>query len=383
MRIVHLSTGHQGGAGLAARRLSRGLQSVGVDSSFLALENLTYLPGKHESQIRRDLWQRLQAGISTFVSKELTDKSLVTPISMNVIDRQFLREISSDQKTIFHVHNWFNLFSQRKLSELSREFNFVLTLHDQRAFTTACHYSLGCDKFRTVCNHCPQLPKMFANLPVRSNQEQSFQDIDFVSPSEWLLKLANSSNVLKYSSGEVIPNSFYGYQASVNQNTANGTRIRVGFAAMHSNSWIKGGDLVSALKQKYSDGKKFEFFALTDFENYREFWMSIDLLLVPSRADNSPNVIHEAKLWGIPVISSNVGGIPEILTQGFDRSIRLEDLSVEVIESEIELILESTTNIDLRHKVSEAHRQLLDSSISKHLEFYENSLRKKSLNRRK
>jgi glycosyltransferase involved in cell wall biosynthesis len=152
---------------------------------------------------------------------------------------------------------------------------------------------------------------------------------------------------------------------------------------MDSKSWIKGGDLVSALKMKYQDGAKYEFFALADFRDYRDFWKSIDLLLVPSRADNSPNVIHEAKLWGIPVISSNVGGIPEILSHGFDKSIRLEDLSVEAIDCEIGQVLKSPLTIDLRRKVAESHKKYLDTSITKHVSLYENILRKKGFNRRK
>ena len=39
----------------------------------------------------------------------------------------------------------------------------------------------------------------------------------------------------------------------------------------------------------------------------------MDILVVPSRQDNSPNVIGEALMNGVPVIGSNVGGIPELL----------------------------------------------------------------------
>jgi glycosyltransferase involved in cell wall biosynthesis len=382
MRIVHLSTGHQGGAGLAARRLSGGLQAAGVDSRFVALENRAYKPKENEFQVKRDFRQRLEAGISTYIAKKFTDKTLVTPVSTNVIDRKFLREMTTNEDTIFHIHNWFNLFSQKKLFELSREFNFVLTLHDQRAFTAACHYSLGCEKFKSKCTKCPQIAKKFDQLLMSSNQEQ-VSGLNFVTPSHWLLELANSSNLFKECSGEVIPNSFFGYEASVTPVSKLRRKIRIGFAAMDSNSWIKGGDLVSALKMKYSDGTKYEFLALADFKDYREFWNSIDLLLVPSRADNSPNVIHEAKLWGIPVISSNVGGIPEILSPGFDKCIPIEDLSVVAIESEIEQVLNSSLSTDLRLEVAKTHMQYLDKSITKHLKLYEKILRKKSLDRGK
>ena len=33
----------------------------------------------------------------------------------------------------------------------------VITLHDQWYFTGICHYSGGCDKYRSQCEHCPML----------------------------------------------------------------------------------------------------------------------------------------------------------------------------------------------------------------------------------
>lgn len=45
------------------------------------------------------------------------------------------------------------------------------------------------------------------------------------------------------------------------------------------------------------------------------FWDS-NFLLFPTRADCSPISICEANAFGLPVISSNVGGIPDIVTQG-------------------------------------------------------------------
>jgi len=46
---------------------------------------------------------------------------------------------------------------------------------------------------------------------------------------------------------------------------------------------------------------------------------ALDVLVVPSIwPENSPLVIHEAFLAGVPVIASNVGGIPELVTHGIN-----------------------------------------------------------------
>ncbi len=48
------------------------------------------------------------------------------------------------------------------------------------------------------------------------------------------------------------------------------------------------------------------------------FMQNARALVVPSRADNSPNVITEAQALGLPVLASRVGGIPEMVEEGSD-----------------------------------------------------------------
>jgi glycosyltransferase involved in cell wall biosynthesis len=45
----------------------------------------------------------------------------------------------------------------------------------------------------------------------------------------------------------------------------------------------------------------------------RRYYESADLLVVPSKSEGIPNVVLEAMLFGVPVVSTRVGGIPEII----------------------------------------------------------------------
>ena len=54
----------------------------------------------------------------------------------------------------------------------------------------------------------------------------------------------------------------------------------------------------------------------------------MDLLAVPSRQDNSPNVIGEAFMSGVRVLGSQVGGIPELVRDFDCLAINTTDPSV-------------------------------------------------------
>jgi glycosyltransferase involved in cell wall biosynthesis len=93
-------------------------------------------------------------------------------------------------------------------------------------------------------------------------------------------------------------------------------------------------------------------------------------LLVPSRADNSPNVIHEAKLLGIPVIASSLDGISELLTPGYDVPISAAQLNVDGI---LEILLQLNPNHDKEIKKIMAHQfnEYVKDSVRSHINIYE------------
>jgi glycosyltransferase involved in cell wall biosynthesis len=61
-----------------------------------------------------------------------------------------------------------------------------------------------------------------------------------------------------------------------------------------------------------------------DFELSREF-ARMNLLVVPSIADNSPSVIGESLMSGTPVIGSTAGGIPELIDNKVGGTFKTED----------------------------------------------------------
>ncbi len=52
-----------------------------------------------------------------------------------------------------------------------------------------------------------------------------------------------------------------------------------------------------------------------------QMYRSADLLLNPSLADNMPNSLLEAWASGVPIVSTNVGGIPFLVNDGFNATL--------------------------------------------------------------
>jgi glycosyltransferase involved in cell wall biosynthesis len=60
------------------------------------------------------------------------------------------------------------------------------------------------------------------------------------------------------------------------------------------------------------------FLGRLDADQIADLYRSADLMLNPSLVDNSPNSVIEALACGIAVLSSNVGGIPDLVQDGVD-----------------------------------------------------------------
>jgi glycosyltransferase involved in cell wall biosynthesis len=118
------------------------------------------------------------------------------------------------------------------------------------------------------------------------------------------------------------------------------------------------------------------FHHLRDFsqtnQGLQDFWSKIDYLLVISRADNSPNVIHEAKQRGVPIIASKVGGITELLDSHFDVGLELSDCTESSLLDVLKSLIGKELNSSLRKSMQSRYHAYSNSSVADHISLYEN-----------
>jgi glycosyltransferase involved in cell wall biosynthesis len=388
-QIIHLSTSHHGGAGIAARRLHQKLLSSGLKSTFVAIDRKDFLPQNGEVKMCRSKIIRLIGFINSFFSQAISNDTYFTLFSIPAMRYKSLQKFGDPEETIFHVHNWFNLINLRIMRKLLNDgYKLVFTLHDQRLFTGGCHYSLNCNEFKNNCTKCPMLSAPINRLTKWNviRAERLFQKfsnkIIIIAPSNWIRLAGNDSFILKNIQITPVLNIHTepkNLELLLNDRKKIRTerKIALGVATMQKQSTIKGGKILEKLEQVIKSEKiAAELFYLADFqtENHSPhlFWSSIDYLLVTSKIDNSPNVIHEAKMLGIPVIATNVGGIPELLNFEYDYLVKMNDQVLEQITKILKDINDNPKYID-EYQIIENYKKYSEKSLISLLDLY-NSL---------
>ena len=382
--VVHLSTGHLGGAGLAARRLNSQLNEAGVDSRFYALGRSDFTPEQNEFSIARTLGKKLAGALYSYIESRLSTKVFFSPLSVNSIPKDFENGFLDKKKTILHIHNWFNLINIKEISRLNNlGFPIVITLHDQRTMTGGCHYAFECRGFHSNCNSCPLLKTGVSRLPslVIKRASRFLQTMDsrvaLIAPSKWIYVEAKKSTLLKDKTIDFIPNTLGSRRIPVTPRpNVVKSNIKLGVASMDSRIYVKGGDITKGLSSEFRNQKlPFEIVYMNTFPQNAagaaEFWKRIDYLMVLSRAENSPNVIHEAKQFGIPVIASKIGGITELLDQDFDIGIEPFNLSVGGVLEALEQISSRDKSFERVEQMQERFSIYTERSIKDHISLYE------------
>jgi len=382
IRVIHFSTGHLGGAGLAARRLNQGLIKSGIDSSFHAFAHSTFDPSSGEVPLSRSIVTKCISKFITYLDLKLGKKVFFSLFNHTALNIDYFVPYK-DRNTILHFHNFFNLTSLQTILKLSKiGYNVVVTLHDQRLFTGGCHYAFDCKGFESVCKNCPQAPITLSPLVSRNiRRSRKLASLGLklfvIAPSRWMQDQVIKSQIVPPAQIRYVPNSLgpnFSSGLVARKSPSKSGKYILGIASMDTNSYIKGGDLVDKLKVESKKNQlPLEYVSMRDYEGenlVENFWGSIDCLLVLSRADNSPNVIHEAKNFGIPIVGNAVGGITELLDPNFDFLVNHTKLRAEQIYSYLENLNFSADFVERQSRMMRKFDDYVGPSIEEHLNLY-------------
>lgn len=378
MRVLHINQSDTlGGAAIAAYRLHKGLLAKGIDSRLLVDINKT--GSKRVATIPR---RRNIESITSRWSAHLGLNYLNIFSSTKITKQKFYQE--ADLLNLHNLHGGY--FNYLALPKLTYNKPAVWTLHDMWSFTGHCAYSFDCALWEAGCGRCPY-PETYPHIGQDSTcVEWRLKDwiyersqLTIIVPSTWLQKLAQSSLLQRFQIHH-IPNGIdteaYYPMDPEQCRAALGIPAQkkvLMFAAASLSDPRKGGDLLyQALKQLpaalkdesvlltlgggeatlehdleiqclrlgYANGDRFKSIA----------YSAADLFLFPTRADNLPLTLQESMACGTPIVSFEVGGVPDLVRPGTTGYLAEPENSADFANGIVELLEDSALREWMSHQ---------------------------------
>jgi glycosyltransferase involved in cell wall biosynthesis len=389
--VEHISTFSQGGAGRIAKILVQVQNEIGISSNLISYG---------EYNLRNNLFkfprQFFCALIDNIIFSKLANNTFLSLMRAKISIKTFWQT----KKIIYHLHWIPGALSLKDLSVVMKCDKIVITLHDSWFYTGGCHYSDTCLKFQTNCNKCPKA-SFFGKALVKkqfASKYQMFLDkkIDIVSPSLYLLNLARTSPFFNKANFHLIPNpvDINTFKPTTNKKSSS----IINFVMIMQNLNDPAKQLYSTLdllQNIYESGhynfevsligngtlnKTYDFkirllgFSSTSKE-LNVHLQNSSLLILNSLHENFPNVILESMSASIPVVSSNVGGVPEIISHMetgflFDSPEEFRSILLNILDLKFDLELIGSKARDYvvdnfsANKVAHQYSKLYEKLIS-------------------
>jgi glycosyltransferase involved in cell wall biosynthesis len=305
-------------------------------------------------------------------------------------------------------------FSYLAIPALTENKPAVFTLHDMWGFTGHCAYSYDCDRWKTGCGKCPY-PDTYPAIQRDNtrlewklkNWVYSRSNLTIVTLSRWLTAKVQQS-MLNCFPIHFIPNGIdtQAYQPIDTDQCRSVLGIPCGkkvlmFGAVSLTDSRKGGDLLCKVLASLPESLKSEIVllilgnggeAIADAIGIQTLnlgyasgdrlkaiaYSAADLFIFPTRADNLPLVLQESMSCGTPMVSFNVGGVPDLvrseITGYLAEPENIQDFAYGIVQ-----LLE---NQKLRDQMSQNCREIalaeypLELQAQRYIEVYQQVLSK-------
>jgi len=404
MNILHVHDtdySRGGGGQLAMYRLHHGLRRLGIGSKILCRNK--QLTSADSVSIPPSSLPRLEYRLRQITSRlGLNDIHCLSTFKIKE-----LREYEeADILNVHCIHGGF--FNYLALPSLTRTKPAVFTLHDVWPFTGHCSLSYDCERWKTGCGRCPY-PDAYPRIQRDSTHIEwklkkwvySRSNLSVVTLSSCRTQQARQSMLNRFPIHE-IPNgididAFQPLDTEHCRSILGIPKFKkvIMFAAQLLSIPNKGGDLlIKALQalprtlknelllltfgkgnESIADGTGVETVSLGYIESDRLkaiAYSAADLFVLPSRSESLPLVLQESMACGTPMVSFEVGGVPDIVRPGITGYLA-EPENVKDLREGIVQLLEDEA---LRNQMAEQCRAIavkeypLELQVQRYIELY-------------
>jgi glycosyltransferase involved in cell wall biosynthesis len=401
MKILHINQSDiEGGAAIAGYRLHQGLVAQAIDSKLLVGTKKTrshLVVATKKNRIQKLTYQ---------IGYRIGLDNLSTFSSFNLSKDPIYQE--ADLLNLHNLHgNYFNYLALPKLTATKTS---VFTLHDMWSFTGQCFYSYECQKWQTSCGGCPHLntKRDLSQLEQRlKHWAYQRSNLEIVAPSQWLTQLARQSMLNRFQ----IHHIPYGidinsYQPLDSERCRNLLGIPQNkhvlmFGATDISDARKGGDLLHQALQSLPGSIKANCFLLimgnggevlakdvgmpsielgfVSNDKLKSIaYSAADLFLFPTRADNLPLVLQESMACGTPMVSFNIGGVPDLVRPNQTGYLAVPENIDDFRNGIIELLEDKNLRQQMREKCREivVAEYSLELQAQRYIKLYQDILAK-------
>jgi glycosyltransferase involved in cell wall biosynthesis len=404
MKVLHINqSDSSGGAAIAGYRLHEGLIKQGIESRLLVGKRT-----KKNDPLIEPIPRSYRLEYSEIITKQLGLNYIHYLGSIKILKHKFYQE--ADIINLHNLHS--NTFSYVTLPKLTENKPAVWTLHDMWSFTGHCAYSYDCDRFVSGCGKCPY-PQSYPTIN-RDNTALEWKiknwvyeksNLTIIAPSKWLTEQAQKSMLNRFEI-KYIPNGLdtqiyqpYDFQLCRRILNIQKNKKVLMFASASLTDSRKGSDLVIKSLSSLPEPLKCEIVLLimgNDNQNMeqtigidtieigyvnQDYFKAIaysasDLFIFPTRADNLPLTLQECLACGLPMVSFNIGGVPDLVRHGITGYLA----KPENVEDFTKGIIELLEDNQLREKMSQNCRQIaveeysLELQAQRYIEVYKSLL---------
>ena len=196
MRVLHVTAGLHGGAGIAMRRINEALLACGVKS------DMYYVRPYHKEVAKISLLDKKINGlINIILSKCIGNDSL------NLFSSKIVRILNQSNADIIHLH-WLNaeMLSIKQIAKIKKP--MVWTFHDMWPLCGSEHYVSDSFFDQNYAVNASGKPKKFRNKFTFNMKKKAWRSLqlEIVCPGNWLADCVRKSQLFHTKQPTVIYN---------------------------------------------------------------------------------------------------------------------------------------------------------------------------------